>query len=120
MKRLIVVSTLVFVVIGLAYAQTRPERPSGLGTPHYQLVAATAGYEAKDGGYAHGPEVFLLDTETGRVWKYEFSRDATKPDGTVDDKLPGVLAHFDLVPADGLNGWYLLRYLEKVHGKNQK
>jgi len=50
----------------------------------YQLVPAAATYEGRDGRQAEGPEVFLLDTESGRVWMYRFQTAEKKaPDGTV-------------------------------------
>jgi hypothetical protein len=83
MKRLLVVSALLLGVVGLVYAQARPEKASP-EVSRYQLVPAAATYEGKDGRQAEGPEVFLLDTESGRVWMYEFGRSEKKaPDGTV-------------------------------------
>ena len=95
MKRVLVVSALVVIVVGLAYAQTRPEKPSPV-TSRYQLVPATATYDGKD-RQAEGPEVFLLDTESGHVWMYEFARVERKaPDGTVSQHA--FPAYFTEVP----------------------
>jgi len=95
MKRVLVVSALVVIVVGLAYAQTRPEKSAPV-TARYQLVPATATYDGKD-RQADGPEVFLLDTQSGSVWMYEFARVERKaPDGTVSqNEFP---AYFTEVP----------------------
>src|SRR5438552_3447969 len=83
MKRLLVVSALLLMVVGLVYAQARPEKSSPV-VSRYQLVPAAATYEGTDGRQAEGPEVFLLDTESGRVWTYHFQRgDKKAPDGSV-------------------------------------
>ena len=83
MKKLLAISALLVILIGLGYAQTRPEKPSPPIAHRYELVPATATYDGKD-RQAEGPEVFLLDTESGRVWTYEFARVERKaPDGTV-------------------------------------
>ncbi len=108
MKRLLVVSALVvvvIVVIGLAYAQTRPEKLPAVAS-HYQLVPATVTYEGKDGRQADGPELFLLDTENGHVWKYEFSRALGKPGE--DSPVARFPAYFERVSVAGLPGWDLL------------
>ena len=114
MKRpmIALVSVVLLVFAGLVYSQTQTPKQVPVGGPipqgatvgkpnttysRYQLVPATATYEGKDGRQAEGPEVFLLDTENGRVWIYEFSRPslARKSDGTLGPVWP---ASFSEVP----------------------
>jgi hypothetical protein len=109
MKRVLVVSALAVIVVGLVYAQTRPEKPSPV-TSRYQLVPATASYEGKDGRQAEGPAVFLLDTESGRVWTYEFGRIEKKAaDGSVIQY--GFPPYFEEIPV-GFDSPLLERQLE--------
>jgi hypothetical protein len=91
-----VVLALLLIVVGLVYAQARPEKSSPVES-RYQLVPAAATYEGRDGKQAEGPEVFLLDTESGRVWMYNFQRNEKRaPDGSVSQhEFP---AYFSEIP----------------------
>jgi len=79
MKSKIITATA--VILGLAailYAQSTQKQTSVPSTSHrFQIVAAETDEQA---GQDHpelvvtGHSVFLLDTETGKVWKYQWPR----------------------------------------------
>jgi hypothetical protein len=66
----------------------------------YQLFPAKAPYETKT-GEAFEEALFLIDTQTGEIWRYERSFSSVK-DGKVLDQFP---QSFSRVPVDGLQGW---------------
>jgi hypothetical protein len=106
MKKMLALSAVALAAIGLTYAQTQPEKqPSALS--RYQLLPATATYEGKDGRQSNGPEVFLLDTETGRVWKYEFSR-------KLEVSHVSSPNYFEPVPVEGINGWHYMDFMSNL------
>ena len=70
--------------------------PSG----RYQLLTAVVNEPTESGGFADFHEVFLLDTETGKVWMYGHGL-AFKGK---DEKINYLPSYFSAVPVDGLTG----------------
>lgn len=94
---------LILGIATIAYAQTRPT-PNAAPVPgRYQLVTSTVQYETKSGGVADEQHLFLIDSETGRVWSYQHQWWPRNKDGkTVGLPFP---SYFNPVPVDQLHGW---------------
>ena len=72
-KVIVLAVALVVLVLGLASSAQRVETvPAATG--RYQLVSAQVFYQdssSAQGGELPGPGLFLLDSQTGRVWSYQ-------------------------------------------------
>jgi hypothetical protein len=105
MKSLIAVSVILLlaIVMGIGYGQTtRTPQRSAIGA-RYELVPAKASYEAVDGTTREGSQVFLLDTDTGKVWEYQPYL-AAETNGKPDLAKPPIhSAHFEMVSVDKLS-----------------
>jgi hypothetical protein len=102
MKKLIVVSGILsfVLVMGLA-CSSRPftKTPALSGIGRYQLVSARAKYQGADDHDYEGPQVFLVDTQTGNVWRYSWEEvPKTLGEGEVINP-----EHFEFVPLSNLN-----------------
>jgi len=74
----------------------------------YQLFAVKALSQTTTGGQSAFDEVFILDSQTGRVWKYE-------PYASVGNDDPiGIPAGFEELVVDNLNGDSRLDQLKRV------
>ena len=105
MRKVIVVFAILLlaIVVGMGYGQGSHDSPRTTLANRYQLIAARANYEATDGTTREGSEVFLLDSETGRIWQYEPYL-AAETNGKPDlNKAPIHKAHFEVVAVDKLS-----------------
>ena len=81
MKIALLILSLAFTVLSAQTQQspTKPPAPAAVPTHsgRYQIAAASAG----DPAAPEEKTIFLVDTETGRVWKYQLARTIRNADG---------------------------------------
>ena len=99
MKRLMVIALVAVGLSVLAYGQTTSTSRTSGSQPRYQLVPTEIHLPAKGGGMTVLRTVLLVDTESGRVWRYAYT------DAPEDSTAPPFPEHFDSIPVDGLRGW---------------
>ncbi len=110
MKRLFSIVVVAIAVSTLLYAQMRTGNASA-SPGRYQLIPATVVALAEGDGETRMATVFLLDTETGRIWKYErMSLIERVPPGK-PNMFP---AHFRGVFVDGFDDFSVQQKLERM------
>jgi hypothetical protein len=91
----------VLCVVGMFHAdQAHPTPALPANSGRYQLVPASIPYQTKT-GEAFEQALFLLDTQTGMVRRYQRSITIVKDGKTVDEFTES----FSYVPADGIAGF---------------
>ena len=130
------IALVLMLLVGVVFAQSKPKTPNqgkveneppGASSiraepGRYHLVAAKAPGPSTSGSIVAWDELFLYDSATGRVWRYEPS---TYLGGKDDPNRLSVDAYFTEVTVDNLHGshdedmqrslnWYNAMYNAKV------
>jgi len=83
--------------VSLATAQTRP--PATTTNQRYQLISAQIDVDASD-AVSPAPQLFLLDTWTGRVWRYQPPGTIDHPDGQKEPiQIPELFIQIEILKA---------------------
>jgi hypothetical protein len=89
--------------LGVTRAQA-PSNESSQPEPRFQMITATVdGMADKNGHTSEEHTVFLLERNTGRIWKFSQAAFAFHKDGSLAG--PALGAYFETVNVDGLHGW---------------
>src|SRR5271157_1999064 len=117
------VLTLLIVASCIAQAQSTQSRQSEqtrpqalpVATARYQLVNAVVNEPTATGGHADFNDLFLLDTQSGRVWIYQEGLGYTDKDG----KKQRLDSYFAIVDVDGVTGDVMTKQLNLMQLLNQ-
>ena len=99
----LIATIMVALVFTLAHAQGTSNEPTSDHFRFQMITATVDGMPDKNGHASEERTVFLLELDTGRVWKFGPTVLAYRKDGSVAG--PALPAYFESLNVDGLRGW---------------